>query len=208
VENGDAMNPRDFYADVREPVQPVLRRFVRYVLRDAKISVQGPARVISTRMGKQVIYEPPRQVFPGSFQARKAGVTFLEISDGLVGGLVPYLDGRPLDGLDKDGEPLPEGKPRLECKPPEQGDRSYVLLWARHDGRGELDDSLALIYEPAAVIEHETELPPGMREEGRVARLVAVVYWQGGQIIRLRQVLWYDQEVFPSGGKARMRAAS
>jgi hypothetical protein len=35
-----------------------------------------------------------------------------------------------------------------------------------------------------------------------------VLYWQGEQIRSRRQVVWFDQEIFPSGGKARMRAAS
>jgi hypothetical protein len=55
---------------------------------------------------------------------------------------------------------------------------------------------------------HLDELPPGMREEGRVARLVAVLYWSGERIRSVRQVVWYDQEVYPAGGKARMRAAA
>jgi hypothetical protein len=46
-----------------------------------------------------------------------------------------------------------------------------------------------------------------MRADDRVARLVAVVYWRSEQILKLRQVVWYDQEVWPAGGKARMRAA-
>jgi hypothetical protein len=206
------MSPRDFYAEDGEPVEPVLRRFVRYVLRESRVTVQGPARVLSTRMGKQVIYEPTPEVFPGSFQVRKIGGTTLSISEGLVGGLVPYLDGKRLDGLDEDGNPLPEGKPVLECTAPETGDRTYVLLWARHNENGEMDESLATqdpdIASSDIVHYSDPKLPEGMRGDGFVARLVAVIYWRDEQIVRLRQVVWYDQEVFSSGGKARMRAAS
>jgi len=202
------MSPRDFYAEDGEPVEPALRRFVRYVLRESRVTVQGPARVLSTRMGKQVIYEPTPEVFPGSFQVRKIGGTTLSISEGLVGGLVPYLDEVRLDGLDEKGEPLTKGKPVLECTAPETGDRTYVLLWARHTDAGDVDETIPQDSgDPAAYLVHAEELPPGMRADDRVARLVAVVYWRSEQILKLRQVVWYDQEVWPAGGKARMRAA-
>jgi hypothetical protein len=62
---------------------------------------------------------------------------------------------------------------------------------------------------PLAEIEHEDDgLPKGMNGDGIVWRLVAVLYWKNGDIEKIRQVVWYDQEVWPTGGKARLRAAA
>ena len=203
------MNPKDFHAEDGELVVPALKSFSRFIFSQTNVTIQGPARVISTQKGKQVIFEPETVVFPGSFQVSKVGPTTLSVSEGLVGGLVPYLDKVRLDGLDEKGEPLPEGKPVLECKAPETGDRTYVLLWARHTDAGDVDETIPQDSgDPAAYLVHAEELPPGMRADDRVARLVAVLYWNKGQIEKIRQVVWYDQEVWPSGGKARLRAAA
>jgi hypothetical protein len=202
-------NPQEFFAQEGQEIAPLLARFARFVKRDSVITITGGARVMKTAQGRRVIYDPAPQTFPGAFKVRQLGGNRVEVSDGLVSGLVPYLDGRRLDGLDEEGEPLPEGRPSLLCEAPKTGDRTYVVLYARHTDEGEVDDTIEQDSgDPGAVIVHLEELPPGMREEGRVARLVAVLYWQGGQVRQVRQVVWYDQEVFPSGGKARMRAAS
>jgi hypothetical protein len=202
------MSPRDFHAEEGAPIAPALRRFARYVLRDAAVTISGGARVMKTERGRRVVYEPVAEGFPGSFLVRILGSTELGIGEGLVSGLVPYLAGKRLDGLDDEGAPLPEGKPTLICEAPETADRSYVVLWCRHDASGEVGESIEQDSgEPGAEIVHLEELPAGMREEGRVARLVAVLYWRGGRLYTVRQVVWYDQEVYPSGGKARMRAA-
>jgi hypothetical protein len=203
------MKPEDFLAAEGEAIPPLLRRFARYVLRDAKVVVSGEARVMKGRYGRRVLYEPTPQTFPGSFKVSLPGGNRVAIGDGLVSGLVPYLDGRRIDGLDAEGQPDPQGKPTLLCDPPESGDRSYLVLYARHTEEGEVDDTIAQDSgDPGAVIVHLDELPPGMREEGRVARLVAVLYWSGERVRSVRQVVWYDQEVFAAGGKARMRSAA
>ena len=202
-------SPRDFHAREGQPIIPVLRRFVRYVLRDARVTITGDARIMKTEQGRRVIYDPAPQSFPGSFRLALPGGNRIRVGEGLVSGLVPYLDGRRIDGLDEEGEPDPKGVPTLLCEAPETGDRTYVVLYARHTEEGEVDETIVQdSADPAVVIVHLEELPPGMREEGRVARLLAVLYWQGEQIRSVRQVAWFDQEIFPSGGKARMRAAA
>jgi hypothetical protein len=202
-------SPRDFHAREGQPIIPVLRRFVRYVLRDARVTITGDARIMKTEQGRRVIYDPAPQSFPGSFRIALPGGNRIRVGEGLVSGLVPYLDGRRIDGLDEEGEPDPKGVPTLLCEPFEDKDRSYVVLFASHTEEGEVDETIVQDSgDPAVVIVHLEELPPGMREEGRVARLLAVLYWQGEQIRSVRQVAWFDQEIFPSGGKARMRAAA
>lgn len=57
------------------------------------------------------------------------------IRPGLVNLLTPYLDGRRLDGLSEEGDPLPEGPPALRIDPDlydEEG-RSWGCLRARVD---------------------------------------------------------------------------
>jgi hypothetical protein len=208
------MNPDDFHAQDGELVVPALKSFSRFVFSQTNVTIQGPAQVISTTRGKQVIFEPETVVFPGSFQVRKVGPTTLSVSEGRVNGLVPYMGPtwRRIDGLDDEGNPHPEGKPVLECREPETGDRTFVLLWAQHNESGDLDESMMVqdAKNPPSDIAHYTdpELPEGMRGKGFVARLVAVLYWNKGQIEKIRQVVWYDQEIWPSGGKARLRAAA
>ena len=200
------MSPRDFQVEDRAEIIPALRRFVRYVLRD-KVEIVGEARIDKTIHGRRVIYEPRPQVFPGSFRIALSGLR-LSIGDGLVSGVVPTLEGRRIDGIDADGVADPRGRPDLLTVPPATGSRSYVVLWARHDADGEIavPDSPGSL--SSASIEVLDELPEGMREADRVARLVGVLEWQGKTIRSVRQVVWYDQEVFSSGGKARMRAAA
>ena len=201
-------NPREFYAEEGKPIIPVLNRFSRFVKRESKLTVTGGARVMKTAAGRRVIYEPTPQTFPGSFRVSLPRSRWIAVSEGLVSGLVPYMDGRRIDGLTEKKTPHEEGKPNLLLTPPELGgDRSYVILFARVTADGEIGED-GTTTDPIAEIVHRYELPAGMREEGKVARLIAVIYWQGEQVTSVRQVVWYDQEVFPSGDKARMRAAS
>jgi hypothetical protein len=210
------MNPDDFHAEDGELVVPALKSFSRFIFSQTNVTIQGPARVISTTRGRQVIFEPETVVFPGSFQVSKVGPKTISVSEGRVNGLVPYmwypLPRRRIDGLDDEGNPHPEGKPVLECSEPEKGDRTFVLLWAQHNESGDLDQSMMVQdgENPSSEIAdyERPELPEGMRGDGFVARIVAVLYWNKGQIEKIRQVVWYDQEVWPSGGKARLRAAS
>lgn len=215
------MNPDDFHAQDGELVVPALKSFSRFVFSQTNVTIQGPAQVISTTRGKQVIFEPETVLFPGSFQVRKVGPKTISVSEGRCNGLVPYMGNgllgsasgrRRIDGLDDNGDPDPQGKPVLECMEPETGDRTFLVLWAQHNESGDLDESMMVqdIDNPASnEIEHLNDgLPEGMRGEMFVARLLAVLYWKNGNIEKIRQVVWYDQEVWPSGGKARMRAAA
>ena len=214
------MNPDDFHAQDGELVVPALKSFSRFVFSQTNVTIQGPAQVISTTRGKQVIFQPETVVFPGSFQVRKVGPKTISVGEGRCNGLVPYMgEGllesasglRRIDGLDDNGDPHPEGKPVLKCTEPVTGDRTFLVLWAQHNESGDVDEAMMVQSKenPASDIEHLNDgLPEGMRGEGFVARLLAVLYWKNGNIEKIRQVVWYDQEVWPSGGKARMRAAA
>jgi hypothetical protein len=214
------MNPDDFHAQDGELVVPALKSFSRFIFSQTNVTIQGPARVISTTRGRQVIFEPETVVFPGSFQVSKVGPKTISVSEGRVNGLVPYMGSafqgspggrRRIDGLDDNGDPHPEGKPILICREPVTGDRTYLVLWAQHNESGDVDESIMVqsAENPASDIQDlDDGLPEGMRGDGFVARLLAVLYWKNGDIEKIRQVVWYDQEVWPSGGKARLRAAA
>ena len=207
------MNPKDFHAEDGELVVPALKSFSRFIFSQTNVTIQGPAQVISTTRGKQVIFEPETVVFPGSFQVSKVGPKTISVSEGRVNGLVPYMGfpRRRIDGLDDEGNPHPEGKPVLECKEPKTGDRTFVLLYAQHNESGDLDESMMVQNTenpPSEILHEHVGLPKGMSDDGILWRLVAVLYWNKGQIEKIRQVVWYDQEVWPTGGKARLRAAA
>ena len=205
------MKARDFRAEEGQPIAPLLYRFARLVIGEARVRIQGPARVHKTADGKKVVYEPEPQTFPGSFLHRLTGPREIAIGEGLVSGLVPTVDGVRLDGLDDDGEPLPAGPPRLPCSPPLTGSRSWVvLITTASTDTGEIVEEA----EAPVRLEHRLELPRGMWEESKneIWRIVAAVAWRGegeaARIERVRQVVWYDQEVYRTGSRPRYRAAS
>lgn len=200
------MNPKDFYADEGQGIIPLLNRFARFIRQDSTISISGEARVMKMAKGRRVIYEPAPQTFPGSFKVTPGAGNRITVGEGLVSGLVPYMDGRRIDGLTEEGEPDPQGKPTLLLEAPLSWDRSYVMLLVNVDAAGEIAEQSP--DSPVAEIVHREELPAGMVEEGRPARLVAVIYWGAGRIRSVRQVVWYDQEVVPAGGRARFRASA
>lgn len=196
----------DLKARPGEPIRRRLARVVRYLRMDGQIRVQEPARVISRMHGREVIFEPPTVTFPGSFAVTLRGGE-VEIGEGLVSGVVPTIEGRRIDGKDADGEDDPQGKPRLRIEAPESGTTSYVVLSAMASVNGELAQS-----DDAVEVRHLTELPPKMKDaEGRLVRIVAVLTWTTERrptVRRVRQVVWYDQEVYRVDGEARWRAAA
>jgi hypothetical protein len=192
------MTPTDYEVRDGQPIRPALARFARHVLTSTRVSVEGPARISrSVDGGTKVIFSPPPVSFPGSFQVQTRGAKEVEIGDGLASGLVPTIEEVRIDGLDEEGEPLREGRPRLRCSGPGADGRSYVVL-----------ASAAEETTPSAV-EHLTLLPAGLLDElGRALRIVAVLYWREERIERVRQVVWYDQEVVQIEGRPRWRAAA
>jgi hypothetical protein len=191
------MTPTDYEVREGEPIAPALARFARHVMAATRVTVEGPARISrSEDGGTTVVYSPPPVSFPGSFRVRTAGDREVTVGEGLASGLVPTIGGDRIDGLDDEGAPLPEGKPRLRCSGPGPDGRSYVVL-----------ASAAEETEPSRV-EHLTLLPDGLLDEmGRALRIVAVLYWREERIARVRQVVWYDQEVVEIGGRPRWRSA-
>lgn len=199
------MTTRDLYAKEGESIRTVLSRTVRYLRQEGRVSVTGPARIIRRISGTEVVYDPDPVTFPGSFPVRVTGALTVEIGEGLVSGLVPTIAGRRIDGLDEEGEEDPEGIPELTLEAPESGRRTWIVMAAQVDDEGQVREESA----GAVEILHLTELPPRMMDEdGRPLRIVAAVAWKGGRVERVRQVVWYDQEVYRVDGVARYRAAA
>lgn len=195
-------------------IRTALAKFARRVRLDSRLTVQGPARIRQTAEGRQVIYEPPSAIFPGSFRVSRVAPSEVTIGDGLVSGLVPRLDGTRIDGLDEEGEPLDDGRPRLKCDGPGPDGRSYVVLAASTTESGDIDPDPDGDAGAPLEVEHLAELPPGLRDPdtGRIYRILAALEW-GGQsraqrISRVRQIVWYDQEVYAVDEIPRFRAAS
>jgi hypothetical protein len=201
------IRPSDFKAEEGQPIAPLLYRFANFVIRESRIRVMGPARIDRTSIGKKVVYEPPPQLFPGSFAVRLTGSQSLLIGAGLVSGLVPVIAGVRIDGLDADGEPLPEGIPVLTIRPPVSGSRSWVMLQATVNPDGELQTESATA--PIELVHRDT-IPVRVFADlaGQTHRLVAALEWRGTSVTRVRQIVWYDQEVYAVDGKARFRAAA
>lgn len=201
------MKASDFRAEEGQPIAPLLYRFARFVIGEARIRVMGPARIDRTAGGKKIVFEPPSTLFPGSFAVSRKNTTELLIGAGLVSGLVPVIAGVRIDGLDADGEPLKEGIPVLTIRPPVSGSRSWVMLQATVTPDGELQTESATA--PVEVVHRDT-IPVRVFADlaGQTHRLVAEIEWRGTSVYRIRQIVWYDQEVYAVGGKARFRAAS
>jgi hypothetical protein len=196
----------DLKARPGEPIRRRLARVVRYLRMDGQIRIQAPARVISKMHGREVVFEPPTVVFPGAFAVTLQGGE-VEVGEGLVSGTVPTIEGRRIDGKDAEGKEDEGGKPRLPIEAPESGTTSYVVLSAMAGADGRLADSAG-----AVEVRHLAELPPKMKDaEGRLVRIVAVLTWtteRRPSVRRIRQVLWYDQEIYRVDGEARWRAAA
>lgn len=192
------MKPEDFYAREGEPVAPKLLALARAVLEEARLQFSG-ARESRTRLGRIVTFEPETVAFSGSFHVAIAGKELVSVSPGLVNGRMPMIDGVFLDGTDENGDPAPNGIPRLVCASgPGERRRSYVGIRLKLDAEALAMDEA----DPEAlVMAHRGDLPAGFTEggapdEGGTAFWpVAQLTWDesGLRIVRVRQISYFDK---------------
>ena len=191
-------------------MRPKLTALARAVIEEARRQFSG-ARVTRTRSGQIVTFEPEAVDFSGSFHVSIAGRELVTVTPGLVNGLMPTIDGVYLDGTDENGDPHPEGIPRLSCMSgPGERRRSYVGIRLAIEPKTEVipkDD-------PAAVImAHRGDLPREFSEGGAPDEVgsafwpVAQLNWdeEGFRIIKVRQISYFDKthRVVRIDGRAR-----
>lgn len=192
------MRPEDFHAREDEPVRPKLAAFARFVIEQAVTQLSG-ARILQTRHGRIVTFEPLPVAFSGSFHVSIAGRELVSVAPGLVNGAMPIIEGVYLDGTGLDGEPSAIRIPRLDCASgPGERRRSYVgirLAFVPGSTNFDPEDPYAL------QMVHRGDLPAGFSEggapdEGGTAFWpVAVLRWSedGMRIEQVRQISFFDK---------------
>jgi len=88
----------------------------------------GPGIRISRIPGVGTLVEVEEQTVSWShpWEVRMVNNDTLEVAPGLVNGLMPWIDGRPMDGFDENGKAHRDGKPFLKFKP--KGDSVWVCV--------------------------------------------------------------------------------
>jgi len=94
----------------------------------------GPGIRVSRLAGIGTLVEVEQRTISWShpWEVRFKGSEKLEVTPGLVNGLMPKIDNVPMDGLDEEGKPHRNGKPLLKFKP--KGDVAWVCVCVRTDG--------------------------------------------------------------------------
>lgn len=198
------MGPDSFHVRGGESWPGVLMRFLEAVREWRVVEITGDG--VSERRtdrGRHVLFEPVERVFHGSFFVSLQGSMEARVAPGLVNGVMPVMgrDDVPLDGLDEDGEELPEGVPRLVLEGPGERRRSWVCLRVTVDpGTGEAPEDAVEDGTWARVV-HVRDLPPrlldGERPDVDSAGLLplAEVHWDGTgeRAVACRQVVYWDQ---------------
>lgn len=194
-----ATDPDDYLGSDGEPSAAKMRAFIRLVVRESRRQWPGFRRE-ERRNGTTMVAIEEEPVFQGAFWVSLRDGLACRVGDGTVNGIVPTIDEVPIDGLDEDGNPLPEGAPVLDLSAgPGPRSRSYVCLRVAIDpatGAPNPADPTA------ASIVHVPELPPGQHEGGSpdVAgaglHVLAQMRWNadGSRITGKRQWNFFDQE--------------
>jgi len=206
--------PEDYFAEDGQISDPLLKRFIRFVVQDAKRSFPGFRRHVTSR-GTTLTAEAVDTAFRGMFTVRLRGVDTAVIGEGYVNGVIPRIGGDAIDGLDEDGERLKDGVPELDLSEG-AGDRrrSYVCLRVRinpETGAMDLEDeeSLTIAHVPTL---HEKFFEGGAPDAGDVADWpIAQLHWneEGDRITKVVQWIYFNLDAPVSGtwrGGGRGRA--
>jgi hypothetical protein len=178
--------------------EPIIRRFMRFVVRESRRQFTGFKRNV-TANGTTLVEIPKKNTFKGAFTVSIRSGTRLVIGEGTVNGLLPRIGEVYIDGKDENGEDVPEGIPALDLdEGPGDRRRSYVCLRVRIDpatGAMNPDDPEAL------TIVHRQTLHPAFAdggspdEEGAGDWPIAQLTWSanGIRVDRIRQWVFFDQ---------------
>jgi hypothetical protein len=188
--------PEDFHVRDGEPVRPALIRFAKLVTSQMLRSASGAdLRIHRGEQGIDVVSEPLPAQFRGAFWVSLTSPTRCRVGEGLIGGLRPVIDGRYLDGtLPPDGEQeSPSGPPDIDLSREKRPtSRSYIVAAIAGNPIEQ-----GLVSDPTLL--HRGELLPDRSHEWPVAEFS----WQQGRVVRVRQILYFDQDVSYSTTRKR-----
>lgn len=178
--------------------EPIIRRFMRFVVRDTNRQFTGFKRSV-TAYGTTLVQIPKDPVFRGAFSVSLRSGTRLVIGEGTVNGLLPRIGEFYIDGKDENGDDVPEGIPALDlAEGPGDRRRSYVCLRVRIDpatGAMNPDDpeAVTIVHRPTL---HPAFYDGGAPDEDGVGDWpIAQLIWStnGIRVDRVRQWLFFDQ---------------
>lgn len=187
-----------FLAEDGDLAEPIVRRFMRFVVRESRRQFTGFKRNV-TANGTTLVEIPRRNVFRGAFTVSIRSGTRLVIGEGTVNGRLPRIGEFFIDGKDESGADIPEGIPALDvAEGPGDRRRSYVCLRVRIDpttGAMNPDDDTAM------TIAHRQTLHPAFAEGGAPDEdgvgdwPIAQLEWSanGIRVDRVRQWVFFDQ---------------
>ena len=191
-------SPERFLARDGDPVRPKLEAFVRHVLGEGVVQVDGPVRETRRDRGRSLVFEPDPVPFVGAFAVRVTSGTSVQVGAGTVNGRTPMIGERFIDGVDEDGESYREGPPRLDLdEGPGYRLRSWITLAVTIDPEtGAMAEA-----QEGLQIAHRSDLPAAF-EEGFAPDEDGVGHWplaqvtwsaDGARVSRVRQMIYFDQ---------------
>ena len=189
-------SPQDYYAEEGDWPPSRIVPFVKFVMRDAKKTFEG-LRVTRTLRGVSVVADYPTQDFTGAWTVSLSGPKSVRIGAGTVNGLVPWLDGRDLEGLDEKGNAHSGGVPLLSLDDgPGTRRRSYIGILVRvvsETGKIDVDDreSITVDHRPSLHAAFSEGGAPDEESTGFWPLAQATWSADGDRVERLRQWAYF-----------------
>ena len=180
------MNVKELEVAVGAPIRPAWQRLRAWVRSLPEVPVtSGNVRVHRSPGQTSVVAETQPALFKGAFAVRIRAQQ-ATMGDGLLNGMVPTINGTPMDGVDASGTQGP--RPVLDLSSgPNARLRSWIALQVRVTDAGEIDPN-----DPTAVqIIHTNDLTA--TKDGLHA-LAMLVWTDPSAINRVRQIVYFNQQ--------------
>jgi len=155
----NAKSIRDLRARKGEKILPKWQALLEYIA-STRIVVGDGMQVTQTPDGTLVTADIPFRPFPHPFRCTHSGGK-VTVSPGTVNGVMPRIDGVPLDGRDEEGRKV--DFPSLDVEFPDEW-KSYVVVVVKVEGEGlrkAIQDN-----EDSVQVRHATDLNPYIFLEG------------------------------------------
>ena len=186
------MNVKELEVAVGAPIRPAWQRLRAWVRSLPEVPVtSGNVRVHRSPGQTSVVAETQPALFKGAFAVRISGLQ-ATLGDGLLNGLVPTINGKPMDGVDASG--AQGARPVLDlASGPNARLRSWIALKVTGSDTGEIDPN-----DPTAVqVIHTNDLQPGTGNQapGTGLHALAMLVWTDQSAInRVRQIVYFSQQ--------------